>query len=91
MTISCDIIICNNFNGSMTCWRLKLDYLFNTIPNSFTIFNIFKEIITETKQNKTKQNKKYNFFKKHNYIYKKDKTDSYMKQLRFSFGLTSLK
>ena len=50
MTISCDIIICNNFNGSMTCWRLKLDYLFNTIPNSFTIFNIFKEIITETKK-----------------------------------------
>ena len=46
----------------MTCWRLKLDYLFNTIPNSFTIFNIFKEIITETKkkQNKTKQ--KIQFF-----------------------------
>ena len=58
MTISCDIIICNNFNGSMTCWRLKLDYLFNTIPNSFTIFNIFKEIITETK--KTKQIKTKN-------------------------------
>lgn len=56
MTISSDIIICNNFNGSMTCWRLKLDYLFNTIPNSFTIFNIFKEIITETKkQNKTRR------------------------------------
>ena len=68
-----------------------MDYLFNTIPNSFTIFNIFKEIITETKKTKQNKTKKYNFFKKHNSIYKKDKTDSYMKQLRFSFGLTSLK
>ena len=47
----------------MTCWRLKLDYLFNTIPNSFTIFNIFKEIITETKKTKQDKTKNTIFFK----------------------------
>ena len=46
MTISYDIIICNDFNGSMTSWRLKMDNLFDTIPKFFTIFTIFKKIIT---------------------------------------------
>ena len=46
MTISYDIISCNDFNGSMASWRLKVNNLFDTIPNFFTIFNIFKKIIT---------------------------------------------
>ena len=46
MTISYDTIICNDFNSSMTSWRLKMDNLFNTILNCFTIFNNFKKIIT---------------------------------------------
>ena len=43
MTISYDITIGNNFNGSMTCWRLKMNNLFNTLPNSFTIFTVFQK------------------------------------------------
>ena len=35
MTITYDIIICYDFNGSMTSWRLKMDNLFHTIPNFF--------------------------------------------------------
>lgn len=46
MTISYDIIIYNDFNGSVASWRLKVNNLFNTIPIFFTIFNIFKKIIT---------------------------------------------
>ena len=38
MTISYDIIICNDFNGSMTSWRLKTDNLIDTIPNFLVIF-----------------------------------------------------
>ena len=41
MIISYDITVANNFNGYMTCWRLKMDNMFNTSPNSFTIFNVF--------------------------------------------------
>ena len=46
MTISYDITVGNNFNGYMTSWRLKMNNMFNTILNSFTIFNVFQKIIT---------------------------------------------
>ena len=46
MTISYDITVGNNFNGYMTSWRLEINNMFNTILNSFTIFNVFQKIIT---------------------------------------------
>ena len=46
MTISYDITVGKNFNGYMTSWRLKMNNMFNTILNSFTIFNVFQKIIT---------------------------------------------